>query len=328
MDRRSFLIGSALGVVVPDRGWAQPARASHRIGVLGLSATSDMVGPSPRSLPLRAFLSALHELGYAYGDRFVTEARGSAGHPERFPALVAELIGTRVDVIVATGAALPALKQATSTIPIVMAATSDPVRQGFVPSLGRPGGNVTGLSLQSAEATEKRLELLRELVAGNAPLAVIWNAPALEAWRAAQRAAGQRGWQLLSLEVQELTEIEMALKRAADARAGGVLVCAIGIAFHSREQIAAQAASNRLPAIYELRPFVEAGGLISYGPDLNDIWRRAANYVDKILKGANPGDLPIEQPTKFELVINAGAVRALGITIPSSILIRADEVID
>lgn len=258
----------------------------------------------------------------------MTEVRGSAGDPERFPALVAELIGTRVDVIVAAGAALPALKQATSTLPIVMAASSDPVRQGFVQSLARPGGNITGLSLQSVDATGKRLELLRELVSGDAPLAVIWNAPAADAWKTAERAAGQRGWRLLSLEIRDFSEIELALKRAVDAHAGGVLVCATGIVFHDRERIATLAASNKLPAIYELRPFVEAGGLISYGPDLNDIWRRAAFFVDKILKGASAGSLPIEQPTKFELVINAKAIRALGITIPPSILIRVDDVID
>ena len=163
---------------------------------------------------------------------------------------------------------------------------------------------------------------------GNAPVALIWNPPAVQGWQAAETAARQRKWQLLSFEVQEFSDIDRAFKRAADARAGAVLVYAWGIAFPHRKSLAELAAKSRLPAIYELRPYVEAGGLISYGPEINDIWRRAAIYVDKILKGAKPGGLPVEQPTKFELAINLKTAKELGLTVPPSLLARADELIE
>jgi putative tryptophan/tyrosine transport system substrate-binding protein len=241
--------------------------------------------------------------------------------------LAVELVRLQVDVIVATGAALPALKQATSMIPIVMAASNDPVAQGYVQSLGRPGGNITGLSFQSLETTGKLLELLKELVPGTAPVAVIWNKAGIVNWRAAETAARERGWKLLSLEIRDADEIEGAFSAATSARAGAVLVFAASILFPRARRVAELAAKSRLPTMYELRSYVEAGGLISYGPDINDIWRRAAVYVDKILKAAKPGDLPVEQPTKFELVINLKTTKALGITVPQSMLLRADEVI-
>jgi putative ABC transport system substrate-binding protein len=327
-NRRFFISGFAVGVLgFVCVGSAQPARTAYRIGIVGQSPTSDLVGSEPRAATMRAFLDGLRKLGYVYGEHFVTEVRGSGGDPEQFRPLAAELVAARVDVIVATGPAVPAVKQATSTIPIIMSAATDPESEGFVQSLGRPGGNITGLSLQSIDTTGKRLELIKELVPGNAPVAVIWNALAVQGWQAAETAARQQGWQLLSLEIQEFNDIDRAFKRAADARAGAVLVYAWGIAFSHRKSLAELAAKSRLPAIYELRPYVEAGGLISYGPEINDIWRRAAIYVDKILKGAKPGELPVEQPTKFEVVINLKTAKALGITIPQSILLRADEVV-
>jgi ABC-type uncharacterized transport system substrate-binding protein len=329
MNRRSFISGFAVGVLgFVCVGFAQPARTTYRIGIVGQSPTSDLVGLEPRAATMRAFLDGLRKLGYVYGEQFVTEVRGSGGDPEQFPKLAAEVVAARVDVIVATGAAVPALKQATSTIPIVMSAATDPVREGLVQSLGNPGGNITGLSLQSIDTTGKRLELIKELVPGNAPVAVIWNALAVQGWQAAETAARQRRWQLLSLEVQEFNDIDRAFKRAADARAGAALLYAWGIAFPHRQSIADLAAKSRLPTIYELRPYVEAGGLISYGPEINDIWRRAAIYVDKILKGAKPSELPVEQPTKFELVINLKTAKALNLTIPPSLLARADEVVE
>ena len=329
MNRRLFISGFAVGVLgFVCVGSAQPARIAYRIGIVGLSPSSDLVGPEPRTATQRAFLEGMRKLGYVYGEHFVTEVRSSGGDPEQFPRLAAELVTAQVDVIVATGAAISALKRATSTIPIVMAAATDPVREGFVQSLGSPGGNITGLSLQSIDTTGKRLELIKELVPGNAPVALIWNPPAVQGRQAAETAARQQGWQLLSLEVQEFNDIDRAFKRAADARAGAVLVYAWGIAFPHRKSLAELAAKSRLPAIYELRPYVEAGGLISYGPEINDIWRRAAIYVDKILKGAKPGELPVEQPTKFELAINLKTAKELGLTVPPSLLARADELIE
>src|SRR5262245_42617498 len=296
MNRRLFISGFAVGVLgFVCVGSAQPARTAYRLGIVGLSPTTDLIGPEPRTATLRALLDGLRKLGHVYGEHFATEVRGSGGDPQQFPRLAAELVTAQVDVIVATGAAVPALKQATSTIPIVMAAATDPVRQGLVQSLGSPGGNITGLSLQSIDTRGKRLELIKELVPGNAPVAVIWNAHAVQGWQAAETAARQRRWQLLSLEVQEFSDIDRAFKRAVDARAAAVLVYAWGISFPHRQSIADLAAKSRLPAIYEIRPYVEAGGLISYGPEINDIWRRAAIYVDKILKGAKPSELPVER---------------------------------
>jgi putative ABC transport system substrate-binding protein len=328
MDRRVFTGGLALGAfAVPRAARAQPARKVYRIGILGLGVTADMVGPQPRSPFINALLRGLRELGYVYGEHFVTEPRGAEDRPERFPGLAAEVVRLQVDVIVAGGVLLAALKEATSTIPIVMGGASDPVGEGLVRSLGHPGGNFTGLSLQSVETTEKRLELLKELVPGAAPVAVLWNRLNLRSWQAAEVAARERGWKLLSLEIREAGEIEAAFKAATAARAGAVLVTAPGLLFGRARRVAELAARSRLPAMYAVRPYVEAGGLISYGADFIEIFRRAAVFVDKILKGAKPADLPVEQPTKFELVINLRTAKALGLTIPPSVLGRADQVI-
>ena len=240
---------------------------------------------------------------------------------------MAELIRLRLDVIVAAGPAHLALKQATSTIPVVMAASSDPVAQGLVRSLGRPGGNFTGLSFQSVETTGKRLELLKELVPGASLVAVLWSPSNLPNWQAAEAAARQQRWKLLSIEIRDAGEIEGAFKTATAARAGALLVYAAGILYPHAQRVADLAARHRLPALYELRQYVEAGGLISYGAEVNDIWQRAAVFVDKILKGARPADLPIEQPSEFELVINLKTAQALGLSIPPSLRLRADEVL-
>jgi putative ABC transport system substrate-binding protein len=328
MDRRVFIGSLALGVfAVPRLTRAQPARKVFRIGVLGVGETADYVGPQPRSPFITALLRGLGELGYVYGQHFVTEARGAQGKPERYPSVAAELVRLKVDVIVGAGPALPALKQATATIPIVMAAALDPVDEGLVQSLRHPGGNLTGLSHQFAETTGKRLELLKELIPGSAPVAVLWDRGARLSWQAADAAARARGWKLLSLEIRDAGEIEGAFKAATGARAGALLVLTGQIPFPHGRRIAELAARSRLPAMYDLRPYVEAGGLISHGADLVDIWRQAARFVDKILKGAKPADLPIEQPTKFELLINLKTAKALGLTIPQSVLLRADEVI-
>jgi putative tryptophan/tyrosine transport system substrate-binding protein len=328
MDRRAFvgmIAGGLLAVWQAAR--AQPARKVYRIGILGLAATSDLIGPQPRSPSIRALLRGMRELGYTYGEHFVTEPRGADGKPERFPGMAAELVRLQVDVILAVGPALPALKQATSTIPVIMTASNDPVGQAYVQSLGHPGGNITGLSLQSVETTGKLLALLKELVPGAAPVAVIWHKSGIANWRAAEAAAQEGGWKLLSLEIRDADEIEGAFRAATEARTGAVLVFAASVLFPHARRLAELAAKSRLPTMYELRPYVETGGLISYGADIIDIWRRSALYVDKILKGAKPADLPVEQPIKFELLINLKTAKALGLTIPQSLLLRADEVI-
>jgi ABC-type uncharacterized transport system substrate-binding protein len=290
-----------------------------------------VVGPEPQFPAVNALLRRLRELGWVYGEHFVTEPRGGEGRPQRFPSLAAELVRLQVDVIVAGGPTLPALKQATSTIPIVMAGSpTDPVREGFVQGLGHPGGNFTGLTIQTVEVTGKRLELLKELLPTSALVAVLWDRShheALLSWQAAEAAARERGWKLLSLEVRDAGEIEAALRAATGARAGALLMVAGGLLIPQARRIAELAARSRLPAMYPLRLYVEAGGLMSYSADLVEIWRRAAVFVDKILKGAKPTDLPIEQPTKFDLVINLKAAKGLGLTIPQSVLLRADEVI-
>jgi putative ABC transport system substrate-binding protein len=284
-----------------------------------------MTGALPNNRSVRAFLRGMAELGYIYGRDLVTVPRGI----DNMPA-VADLVGLQVDVIVATGAGtvLSLLKDATTTIPIVMTAAPDPVGQGFVQNLARPGGNFTGMSLQSLELTGKRLQLLKEFVPGAETVGILWDSTSPELWPVAQAFGQTRGWKLLSVKIRDPSEIAAAFTEAADAGAGALLIPASGLLFSRASQIAELAALNRFPAMYELRPFVDGGGLVSYGANIEDIWRRAATYVDRILRGVRPAELPIEQPTKFELVINARAAAALGLTISPSILIRADEVID
>ena len=330
MDRRVFIGSVALGsLVAPSVARAQQTRKVYRVGILSSrSATSEMVGSQPQDRFTNALLRGLRELGYMYGEHFVTEPRGGEGKPERFPNLAAELVGLQVDVIVAAGPMLPVLKQATSTIPVVMTGAADPVASGYVQSLARPGGNITGLSLQINETMGKRLELLKELVPRAAPVGILWDPRfSRPAWQAAESAARGRKWKLLSLEIRDAAEIEKAFQTATGARAGALLVAPSGLPDAQAQRIAELAAKSRLPAMYAFRFHVEAGGLISYGADLSENYRRSAVFVDKILKGAKPADLPIEQPTKFELVINLKAARSIGLTIPQPLLSRADEVI-
>ena len=328
MDRRKFLGSLAVGTIAVNHdASAQPARKVYRLGILGNAATADMAGAQPRPTSVAALLRGLREQGYVYGEQFVTEVRGSDGKPERFPGLAAELVGMQPDVIVAPGTAMRALNQATSTIPIVMAVASDPVGSGFVQSLAHPGGNITGLSDQAIETTGKRLELLKQLVPSATSVAVLWERLNVQYWQAAETAARKRGWKVLSLEIRDGDDIEAVFKAATDAGAGALLVFAAAHLFQQARRVAELAAKNKLPAMYELRAYVEAGGLMSYGADIVEAWRRAAVFVVKILKGAKPADLPIEQPTKFELVINLKAAKALGLTISQPLLLRADDVI-
>ena len=339
MSRRRLLLASASALLTKKRAlvaglaafggsraaFAQP-RKVYKIGILGLRPTADLVGPEPGSPSTRAFLRGMRELGYTYGEQFVTEARGGGGS-SGFPALVAELVRLPVDVIVAAGPAVTAARQATSTIPIVMSASGDPVAEGLVQNLRRPGGNITGFSLQTTETAGKALELLKEIVPGTSPVAVVYSRFGVASWQATEAAARLRGWKLQSLPLDNIAEIDNVLKAAAEARVSGVLVYAAAILFPHARRVAELALKRRLPTMFGQGEFVEAGGLISYGPDINDMWRRSAVYVVKILKGANPGDLPIEQPTKFELVINLKTAALLGLTIPQKLLLRADEVI-
>ena len=327
MRRREVIAGLGVTAVWPLAAHGQPARKVARIGILGSSeTTSNMTGPQPRAPIAKALLRGLSDLGYVHGRDFVTEPRGGESKPERWPGLVADLIDSQVDVIVAGGPILPSLKQATSTMPVVMTGSIDPVGQGFVRSLRLPGGNFTGLTLQLAETTGKRLELITELVPSVAHVAVLWDSLSRLSWQAAEAAARERGLKLHSLEMRDAGEIEDALKAAKDSGAGALL--ASGLLIRSAPRLVELAARNRLPAMYELRLYVEAGGLISYSADLNENWRRAAVFVDKILKGAKPDDLPVEQPTKFELVINLKAAKALDLSVPLTLQAQADEVIE
>jgi putative ABC transport system substrate-binding protein len=317
------------GVLAPLGADAQSAGKVWRIGVIGFAPpTVDMVGPDPRYAFIKALLDGMRERGYVYGQHFVTEPRGAEGRPERLPGLVDELVRREVDVIVPVGAALPALKQATSTIPIVVPGIPDPVGAGYATSLARPGGNFTGLSVQVLDLAVRRLDLLKDMVPLAATVAVIWDQASPQVWGVLDTAARERRWKLLSLPVRSVGEAEQVVKSAANARAGGVLVNA-GVPFDAHpRRIVEPVAKYRLPAMYPQRVYAQVGGLASYGPDLLAIWRASAAFVDKILKGAKPGDLPIEQPSKIDLVINLKTAGALGLTIPQLVLQKAGQVIE
>ena len=271
------------------------------------------------------------ELGYVEGKNIVIEWRHADGKSDHLPALAAELVRLKVDVIVTSGptATRPA-KEATSTIPIVMAFDVDPVGSGFVASLARPGGNITGLATLAPDISGKRLELMKEIVPRLARVAVIGTsniqgtAQALKEMELAAEAIGVR---LQSLDIQDAKDIESALRAASKEHADAVLVLQTPILNSQRRQIADHALKSRLPAIYPTSQYVEDGGLMSYGVSISDLDRRAATYVDKILKGAKPAELPVEQPMKFEFIINLKAAKQIGLTIPPNVLARADKVI-
>ena len=328
MNRRSFI--ACLAALSASRtAGAQSANKIARIGIITSGfTTAEIKGPNPDNANVAAFLRGMRELGYEYGKDFVTEPRGGDGRTEQHPLLATELVRLPADVIVAGGPTLPAVMQATSTIPVVMVGGAlDPVRDGFARSLGQPGGNITGLSFQQVDTTAKRLEILKEVVP-TAPVAALWEATSRSSWQAAETAARARGWKVVSFEVNDAAGVERAFKMAASARAGALLVIGGGRIFGQRQQVVDLAAANRLPAMYSLRSFVDAGGLMSYGADLTDSWRRSATFVDRILKGAKPAEMPIEQSTKFELVINLKTAKALGLTISRSLLLRADQVVE
>ena len=303
----------------------QQAAKVWRIGILS--------GASPASPGnLTALLQGLGEAGLVEGRNAVFEIRYSEGRTERFPAFASELASLPVDVLVAIGTPdAAAAKQATSTIPIVMAAASDPVGARLVASLAHPGGNVTGLSLLAPELSAKRLDLLTQTVSPFTRVAVLWNLDnegmALR-FRETQAASRVLGVSIQSVGVRTPADFDGAFATITRERPHGLLVMADTVTIGQRRRTADFAASNRIPAIYEQRDFVDVGGLMSYGIDFVEHFRRAASFVDKVVKGAKPANLPIEQPTKFELVINLKTAKALGLNIPQSVLIRADQVIE
>jgi putative tryptophan/tyrosine transport system substrate-binding protein len=285
-----------------------------------------------RGTGLRGLEQRLRELGYVEGQNLRLEFRTAEGHLERFPALVADLVRLPVDVLVAFGpeATLRAVKDATSTLPIVMIAVDyDPMALGYIVGLPRPGGNITGVFFQQLELTSKRLELLKEALPQLRRVAVLWDGPSADQWRAAAIAARELGVQVQSLEMHQPSDPDFtgAVRAAVQERAEALLVLMSPIFYGQRDRIAAVAAQYRLPTMFGVREFVEAGGLMAYGANLFDMGRRAADYVDKILKGAKPADLPVEQPTKFELTLNLKTAQTLGITLPPTLLLLADEVI-
>jgi putative ABC transport system substrate-binding protein len=326
IDRRTFLAGTgAVLLAAPLATEAQPA-GTRRIGLLETSS------PSPARVRLWETLrQRLRELGYLEGQNIAFESRFADGKPDRLPGLAAELVALKVDIIVTSGTpASLAAKQATRTIPIVMAQLADPVGAGLVASLGRPGGNVTGLTTQDADLGGKRLEMLLQVVPKVSRFAVLIDETSPGSMliaRGTQVAAQSLGVQLQSLGVRGPEELDSAFSAMKEARAGALIVESSSLLFTSRTRLADLALKNRLPTMFAQREYAEAGGLMAYSADFSDLFRRAATFVDKILKGAKPADLPVEQPTKFDFVINLKTAKGLGLTIPPSLLARADEVI-
>lgn len=304
---------------------AQQPTKIPRIGYLSVNALSR------NTVRIEAFKQGLRELGYVEGKNIVFEWRSAEGKFDRVPALAAELVRLKVDVIVTGGArATRPAKKATSTLPIVMASDRDPVGSRFVTSLARPGGNITGLPNLSSELSGKRLEILKETFPKLSRLAVFGNSTIpgnAQALREVKLAAGALKVQIQYLAVLDLKDIETAFQSAAKGRADAVLVLGGPVVNSQRKQIVELAVKSQLPVMSHRRNYVEAGGLMSYGVSSTDLFRRAATYVDKILKGAKPADLPVEQPKKFEFVINLKAAKALGLTIPSAVLYQATKVI-
>src|SRR5450432_2321142 len=327
MRRRDFmtLVVGASAVAWPSAADAQPKIA--RIGYLASNLANQG--------PLEAFRQGLRDLGYVEGRNLVIEYRDAQGKLEPLPTLAAELVALKVDVILATStAAALAAKQTTSVVPIVFATVPDPVASGLVASLARPGGNVTGLSNLNADLVGKGLEYLTQAVPGARRVAVLSQPGAFgerterEMLKAAEVAAAALGIQLQFVEARSPADIDKAFSEITGARAEAVTVLVSGMLLGERSRLVDLAAKNRLPVVYTFRELADAGGLMSYGTSLADLFRRAASYVDKILKGTKPADLPVEQPIKLELVINLKAAQALGLTVPPTLVAQADQVIE
>ena len=331
MDRRAFLGTMAGGLLgAPLAVEAQPAKVP-RVGVLLYTAEPK---PGQRNQALEAFRGGLRDLGYIEGQNIVLEYRWAGGSTQRAAELAAELARIEVAVIMSAGTpATQMAKAATATIPIpvVMTAVGDPVGSGIVASLARPGGNVTGLSLLDTELDGKRIELLKEAVPGLTRIAMLWspNDPGMTlAFGRVEAASHALRLALQSLAIRDPADVPETLHTAEAGRIQALIVTAQPFTIRHQTEILNVVSRMRLPAMYTDRRFVEAGGLMAYGPSLVDVYRRAATYVDRILKGAKPADLPVEQPTKFEFVINAKTAKALGLPIPAALLARADQVIE
>ena len=326
MNRRAFVTGLGAVLAAPLAAEAQPVGRMYRIGML------ETVAPALNATNLDAFRQALGDLGYVERQNIVIEYRSADGLSERFDRLAAELVRVPVDVIVTRGTpAALAAKKATTTIPVVMASSGDPVGAGVVRSLARPGGNVTGLSALATEIQEKQLDLLRNLVPGIARVAFLFNMgnPVMTPqWKEAKDAARSLSIQPVLLDVRKREGLPRIFASGMESRVQGLVVGLDALTVAKARAIVELAASQRLPTIYPAREFIEVGGTMAYGASYADSYRRAAGFVEKILKGAKPADLPIEQPTKFELLINLKTAKALGVTIPRSLLLRADQVIE
>ena len=323
MDRRTFLAGTGAGLLAaPLAAEAQEAGKVARIGVLNSG--------SPPAPFVESFKQGLRELGYVDGRNVSIEYRWAEGRDERLPGLAADLVRLKVDVIVASSQAAVAAKHATTAIPIVMPIITDPVRLGLVASLARPGGNATGFATQNDELPGKWMELVKETLPKVSRVAVLFQ-PTYDGGvqlKASEAAARSLGVRLQALKVERPDDFVTAFAEMQKNRAEALIVSSSGLFYVHRTRLVEFAAKHQLPTIYHQSEFVvSSGGLMSYGPDFHDLFRRSATYVDKILKGAKPGDLPVQQPTKFELVINLKTAKALGLTIPQSLLQRADEVI-
>jgi putative ABC transport system substrate-binding protein len=325
MKRREFItiLGGAAAMWPPTLSAQQPGRV-WRIGVL------ETISPQLNAANFDAFRQGLRTLGYDEGKNLAIEYRSADGRNERFRELAAELVRVNVDLIVTRGTpAVLAARNATATIPVVMAATADPLLA--VASLARPGGNVTGLSTLSSDLHPKRLELLKEIVPGVARIALLTNLSNPQTrhqWEEIEAAAQTLGMQAQLLDVRKVADIAPAFAAASMQSAGALVVGTDGLMQSNRQLIAELAVKHKIPSVYGSREFIEAGGLIAYGPSYPDLYRRAATYVDKILKGAKPADLPVEQPTTFELLTNLKAAKAIGLDVPPTLLARADEVIE
>jgi putative ABC transport system substrate-binding protein len=325
IDRRTFLCGITLGKLpAPLAAEGQEARKIPVIGYL-----IERSGPTAFD---EAFRLGLRELGYSEGRNVVVEYRWADGKAERLPALAAELVRLKVDVIVTSGTPGGlAAKNATSTIPIVLASGGDFVADGLVASFSRPGANITGLSVFARELSGKRLEILKEAIPGMTRVAAAFNTlnPGTRSlFKETEAAATKLGLKVLPLDIHFPDGVERAFAEAVRLRASAVVIISDGATIVHRAQLGSAALQHHLPTIFANKTYLDGGGLMSYGPDIIEVWRHAATYVDRILKGAKPADMPIEQPTKFELVINLKTAKALSLTIPQSILIRADAIIE
>ena len=318
------LCAMLLALSVPAEA-QQQLKKLHRIGILLVGSSSFY------SAWIDVFRQGLKELGYIEGKNIAIEYRYAEGKADRLPALAAELVGLKVEIVFTSSTpSVLAVKKATSTIPIVFVSISDPVASGLVTSLARPGGNITGLSLVAVELSGKRLELLKEAVPKVTRVAFLWestNPDQAPQWREAQAAAQALGLQLQSLEVRSANDFDSAFEAALKERVQALITTPEALFGTHLKRIVEFAAKNRLPTMYGNPQFVDAGGLMSYAPDYTVQYRRAAIYVDKILKGSKPADLPVEQPTKFEFIINLKAAKQIGLTIPPNVLARADRVV-